>query len=441
MKTTLQFKLSFMFFMVMLISATVSVSLLLLIFSPIMKKNAETQLTEVAASVSALTDLARDKKADGTYDAAKVVSLVTNSGFNVELLEEDSYEVGENLRDIKDKGYHIEASGIIPKATMVIKVFDSYYHIDNFSNDSLYWIVNFVIILSFVGCIVIGTIITSFVGKTILQPLHDMSRATSEIARGNFTVRVRVPDDMEYGMLANNFNKMAVQLSEIETLRGDFISSVSHEFKTPLASIQGFAKLLQDENLSDEDRREYTQIIIDETSRLTKLSTNILSLTKLENQKTIGKKSKFLLDEQIRKILLVLEPEWSKKNIELEVDLEQTTYIGNEELMAQIWQNIINNAIKFTDENGHIGVKLYHGEQCIVVKISDDGPCIPDEKRKKIFEKFYQGDRSRSTEGNGLGLALVQRVVQLCNGSVLVENTEPTGVCFTVQLPYLIEDM
>ena len=358
MKTTLQFKLSFMFFMVMLISASVSVSLLLLIFSPIMKKNAETQLTEVAASVSALTDLVRDKKADGTYDAAKVVSLVTNSGFNVELLEEDSYEVGENLTDIKDKGYHIEATGIIPKATMVIKVFDSYYHIDNFSNDSLYWIVNFVIILAFVGCIVIGTIITSFVGKTILQPLHDMSRATSEIARGNFTVRVRVPDDMEYGMLANNFNKMAVQLSEIETLRGDFISSVSHEFKTPLASIQGFAKLLQDENLSEEDRREYTQIIIDETSRLTKLSTNILSLTKLENQKTIGKKSKFLLDEQIRKILLVLEPEWSKKNIELEVDLEQTTYIGKEELMAQIWQNIINNAIKCTDENGHIGVKL-----------------------------------------------------------------------------------
>ncbi|MBO5576066.1 MAG: HAMP domain-containing histidine kinase [Ruminococcus sp.] len=438
MKTTLQFKLSFMFFMVMLISSTISVTVLLLIFSPIMRRNAETQLSEMAVSINALSEQFKD---NSEYTPSKIVSLVTNSGFTVTNADANKRNISDNIEELEEKGYHIDSSGIIPKASMLVKVKGEYYLIDNFSNDSLYWIVNFVIILSFIGCIVIGTIITSFVGKTILQPLHEISRATSEVARGNFKVRVRVPDDIEYGMLANNFNKMAVQLSEIETLRGDFISSVSHEFKTPLASIQGFAKLLQDDTISEEDRKEYTQIIIDETSRLTKLSTNILSLTKLENQKTIGKKSKFLLDEQMRNILLILEPEWSKKNIELDIDLEQITYIGNEELMAQIWQNIINNAIKFTGEGGHIGVKLYRGDQCIVAKISDDGPSIPDEKRKKIFEKFYQGDHSRSTDGNGLGLALVQRVVELCNGSVWVENTMPTGVCFTVQLPYIIEDM
>ena len=438
MKTTLQFKLSFMFFIVMLISSTISVTVLLLIFSPIMRRNAETQLSEMAVSINALGEQFKD---NSEYTPSKIVSLVTNSGFTVTNADANKRDISDNNEELEEKGYHIDSSGIIPKASMLVKVKGEYYLIDNFSNDSLYWIVNFVIILSFIGCIVIGTIITSFVGKTILQPLHEISRATSEVARGNFKVRVRVPDDIEYGMLANNFNKMAVQLSEIETLRGDFISSVSHEFKTPLASIQGFAKLLQDDTISEEDRKEYTQIIIDETSRLTKLSTNILSLTKLENQKTIGKKSKFLLDEQIRNILLILEPEWSKKNIELDIDLEQITYIGNEELMAQIWQNIINNAIKFTGEGGHIGVKLYRGDQCIVAKISDDGPSIPDEKRKKIFEKFYQGDHSRSTDGNGLGLALVQRVVELCNGSVWVENTMPTGVCFTVQLPYIIEDM
>ena len=430
--------------MVMLISSTVSVTLLVLVFSPIMRRNAETQLSEMAVSINALAetfekvDISDVKE---TYNADRIVSFVTNSGFTVEKVGSNSRDVSEGFEDIEKKGYHIESSGLVPKAKLTIKIYDTYFVIDNFSNDSIYWIINFVIILSFIGCIVIGTIITAFVGKTILQPLHEISRATSEVARGNFKVRVRVPDDIEYGMLANNFNKMAVQLSEIETLRGDFISSVSHEFKTPLASIQGFAKLLQDESISEEDRKEYTQIIIDETSRLTKLSTNILSLTKLENQKTIGKKSKFLLDEQIRKIILVLEHEWSKKNIELDVDLEEITYVGNEELMAQIWQNIINNAIKFTPQNGHIGVKLYRSEQCIVAKVSDDGPTIPDEKRKKIFEKFYQGDHSRSTEGNGLGLALVQRVVQLCNGSVWVENTAPTGVVFTVQLPYIIEDM
>lgn len=438
MKTTLQFKLSFMFFMVMLISATVSISLLLIIFAPIMRSNASEQLAEMAVSINSLNETFKDNK---DYTPERIVSLVTNSSFTATHVKSTNKRVSEGFEDIQRKGYYITSSGIIPKATMVIKVQDQYYIVESFSNDSLYWIVNFVIILSFIGCIVIGTIITAFVGRTILKPLHEISRATSEVARGNFKVRVRVPDDIEYGMLANNFNKMAVQLSEIETLRGDFISSVSHEFKTPLASIQGFAKLLQDENISEEDRKEYTQVIIDETSRLTKLSTNILKLTKLENQKTIGKKSKFLLDEQIRKIIVMLEPEWSRKNIELDVDLEEITYIGNEELMAQIWQNIINNAIKFTGEGGNIGVKLYRSEQCIVVKISDDGPCIPDEKRTKIFEKFYQGDHSRSTDGNGLGLALVQRVVELCNGSVWVENTAPTGVCFTVQLPYIIEDM
>ena len=437
MKTTLQFKLSFMFFMVMLISATVSITLLLFIFSPIMRKSAEEQLSEMAVSINTLSTKLDEKE----YSPEKVISIVTNSSYTSSSLKSTDKRISEGFEELEDKGFYIKSSGIVPKASMIIKIHDSYYLIESFSNDSLYWIVNFVIILSFIGCIVIGTIITSFVGKTILKPLHEISRATSEVARGNFKVRVRVPDDIEYGMLANNFNKMAVQLSEIETLRGDFISSVSHEFKTPLASIQGFAKLLQDETISEDDRREYTQVIIDETSRLTKLSTNILKLTKLENQKTIGKKSKFLLDEQIRKIIVMLEPEWSKKNIDLDIDLEEITYIGNEELMAQIWQNIINNAIKFTGENGNIGVKLYRSEQCIVVKISDDGPCIPDEKRTKIFEKFYQGDHSRSTDGNGLGLALVQRVVELCNGSVWVENTQPTGVCFTVQLPYIIEDM
>lgn len=427
-----------MFFMVMLISATVSITLLLLIFSPIMRNSAETQLSEMAVSINTISE---KLKGDKDYPPDKIISLVTNSSYTTSVVPMTDKRVLEGNDRINDKGYYIVSTGIVPKATMTIKVQDSYYVIESFSNDSLYWIVNFVIILSFIGCIVIGTIITAFVGKTILKPLHEISRATSEVARGNFKVRVRVPDDIEYGMLANNFNKMAVQLSEIETLRGDFISSVSHEFKTPLASIQGFAKLLQDGAISQDERREYTQIIIDETSRLTKLSTNILSLTKLENQKTIGKKSKFLLDEQIRKIILMLEPEWSKKNIDLDVDLEEITYIGNEELMAQIWQNIINNAIKFTNENGNIGVKLYRSEQCIVAKISDDGPHIPDEKRTKIFEKFYQGDHSRSTDGNGLGLALVQRVVELCNGSVWVENIMPNGVCFTVQLPYIIEDM
>lgn len=248
--------------------------------------------------------------------------------------------------------------------------------------------------------------------------------------------------DPEYSILAQNFNKMAEELAGTETLRGDFISNVSHEFKTPLASIQGFAKLLQSDDITEQEREEYTQIIIDETSRLSKLSSNILRLTKLENQKTVGKKTRFSLDEQIRKILLVLEPEWSKKKIDLDIDLEDIMYVGSEELMAQIWQNIINNAIKFTPEGGKISVKLFRNEKNISAEIWDNGPSIAPDVKAKIFDKFYQGDRSRATEGNGLGLALVKRIIELSEGSIEVENDmKKGGVCFRISLPYLIEDM
>ena len=330
----------------------------------------------------------------------------------------------------------------MPNATIISQVYDKFVIIDSFSSDSVYWVVNLVVIIAFMVCIVIGTIITAFMSRSIIQPIRDLSAAAAEIAKGNFKVRVREPSDPEYSILAQNFNKMAEELAGTETLRGDFISNVSHEFKTPLASIQGFAKLLQSDDITEQEREEYTQIIIDETSRLSKLSSNILRLTKLENQKTVGKKTRFSLDEQIRKILLVLEPEWSKKKIDLDIDLEDIMYVGSEELMAQIWQNIINNAIKFTPEGGKISVKLFRSEKNISAEIWDNGPSIAPDVKAKIFDKFYQGDRSRATEGNGLGLALVKRIIELSEGSIEVENDmKKGGVCFRISLPYLIEDM
>lgn len=432
-RTSLQFKLALMFFMVMAISASISISVLLLVFSPIMKENAEQQMAGFAASVKMLED-------DG-YKYNDIVAITNTASFNITTINKSSAKVVNNYKQLKDKGYYINSDGIIPQATMITSIDGVYVEVDSFSSENLYWMVSFVIIVAFIVCIIIGTIITGFVGRTILQPIHDLSKATSEVARGNFAVRVREPSDNEYGTLARNFNKMAQELSGIETLRGDFISNVSHEFKTPLASIQGFAKLLQDESLSPEDKREYTQIIIDETSRLTKLSSNILRLTKLENQTTIGKKNRFSIDEQIRKIILMLEPEWSKKNIDLDIDLEDVFYVGNEELMGQVWQNVINNAIKFTPEGGEIRVRLFRSDNGIVVKISDNGPSIPADKIEKIFEKFYQADHSRATEGNGLGLALVKRIIDLSGGHISVENLYEGGVCFNVELPYQVEDM
>ena len=198
---------------------------------------------------------------------------------------------------------------------------------------------------------------------------------------------------------------------------------------------------MQNNDLSQQDRTDYAQVIIDETTRLTKLTTNILNLSKLENQTTIANRTRFSLDEQIRNIIVMLEPEWSKKNIDLDIALDDVYYYGNEDLMGQIWQNIINNAIKFTPVGGKIKVQLYRTESNITAKITDNGIGVSEEAKKKIFEKFYQGDHSRKTEGNGLGLALVKRIIDLCEGDVYVDNVPEGGVCFTVELPFVIGDM
>ena len=433
-RTTLQFKLSMIFFGVMTVSALLSCTIIILVFGPFMKENMQSKLENMAQSIQKME---KTKK----FSTDDIADIISSSSYTVKKVEKYEYEVTAYYAEIKEKGYYIHQSGFIPEATLVCRAGNAYISVSTFSSESMTWILILILLVAFFICILIGTIITAAVSRTILQPIHDLNRATSEVARGHFNVRVKVPSDREYGALARNFNKMAEELGEIETLSGDFISSVSHEFKTPLASIQGFAKLLQDKNLSEEDREEYTQVIIDETSRLSKLSSNILKLTKLENQRTIGKNTRFSLDEQIRSIILILEPEWSKKNIDLDIDLEGINYLGNEELMAQIWQNIINNAIKFTPVNGKIIIRLFRSDTGIVTKISDNGPNIPKDKIDKIFDKFYQADKSRATEGNGLGLALVKRVVDLCKGSVGVENLYEGGVCFTVELPYIIEDM
>ena len=265
MKTSLQFKMALMFFVVMLVSASISISALLLIFSPIMEDNSEQQLRSVTSSMDELETL-------GKYTTDEIINLCTNSSFSVKKIDPGDKSLKGIKDELNDKGTVIQASGVLPNVTAVTVVNGEYVEIDSFAKENVYWVVNFVVIIAFIVCIILGTVITAFISRTILQPIRDLNKATTEVARGNFSVRVREPLDAEYGTLTRNFNRMAEELSGIETLRGDFISNVSHEFKTPLASIQGFAKLLQDDSLSDSDRCEYTQIIIDETTRLSKLA-------------------------------------------------------------------------------------------------------------------------------------------------------------------------
>ena len=435
MKTSLQFKIALLFFGVMLLSALISVSVLLVILRPVLMDNSQNGLINLTSSMKQL----ESSKAD--YSTDEIISICNTGNAEVVKLEPKSGEYYRVKIEASEYNCYIESEGIIPRMTGYTVINGDYLKMSSLATENIYWVAMFILVITMIVCIIIGSLITVFISNRFFKPIRDLTNATTMVARGIFSVRVPPSNDREYGKLIKNFNRMTEELAGIETLRGDFISNVSHEFKTPLASVQGFAKLLQDDSLSADERREYTQIIINETARLSKLTSDILRLSKLENQNTIVNRSRFSLDEQIRRIMLVLEPEWTKKNIELDIELDDVYYFGNEELMAQIWQNIINNAIKVTPENGVIKVRLFRSDKSITARISDSGPSIPPDVCEHIFDKFYQGDNSRKTEGNGLGLALVKRIVDLCSGKIYVENLYEGGVCFVIELPYVVSDM
>lgn len=271
--------------------------------------------------------------------------------------------------------------------------------------------------------------------KQIVKPIKRLTDATKQVAIGNFDVEVNQKTHDEIGILVMNFNKMAKELKNNEYLKKDFVSSVSHEFKTPIASISGFAKIIQSNEIDDQTRREYIQIIIDETDRLAKLSSNLLRLSSLENQAIIEKTHHFSLDEQIRRVILLLEQTWSKKALELDLDLEALDFRGDEELLQQVWINLLDNAIKFSDHGGLLTVRVYAQSQSAIVEIGDSGKGMDDATVGRIFEKFYQGDLAHKTDGNGLGLSIVKRIVDLYEGEISCVSRLGHGTTFTIKLP------
>lgn len=283
-----------------------------------------------------------------------------------------------------------------------------------------------------------GTLLAALFGKYYLRPVKQLSDATREVKRGNF--RVRVEQDTarplsEMGELVKNFNEMVRELDGIELLRNDFINNFSHEFKTPIVSIRGFAHELQHGGLEESQRQEYAKIIAEESDRLAKLSTNVLELSKLENQQIVINKSEFFLDEQLRQCILLREKEWTEKNLDIIPELESMRFFGNEEILAHIWTNLIGNAIKFTPENGEVRIRLWETDTHVTVEIADTGIGMTDEVKQHIFEKFYQGDASHHRDGYGIGLTMAARAAALCGGHVSVESTPGKGSTFTVLLP------
>lgn len=296
--------------------------------------------------------------------------------------------------------------------------------------------------LTFVNVLLISlifTVIDAIRRKLMVdRPTKRIVSAGEKITSGDFSVHIEPFSDNHayesFNSIIHCFNKMAQELRSVETLRTDFIANVSHELKTPLAVMQNYGTMLQAPDLSDEKRIEYAKGITDNSRRLASLITNILKLNKLENQQIFPVSESFDLSEQLCQSLLQFEDIWEEKEIEIETDIEDGIYINSDtELLSLVWNNLLSNAFKFT-ESGTVSVILTADKDFATVKISDTGCGISAETGKHIFEKFYQGDTSHAIQGNGLGLALVKRVIDIMNGEITVESQVGKGSTFTVRL-------
>lgn len=284
--------------------------------------------------------------------------------------------------------------------------------------------------------ILVATLVSTRGVRSRFRPMDELMDAMHRVSQGDFDVRVEEEDlPGQMSDLMHSFNDMAEELGSIELFRKDFINNFSHEFKTPIVSIRGFAKQLERDDLTEEQRREYTSIIISESERLANMSSNILLLTKLENQQIVTDKQDYALDEQLRSCILLLEKQWTEKNIELSLGLDEVVYHGNEEMMSHVWVNLIGNAIKFSPEGGLLEVGCVRRADGIVVTVRDHGEGMDAATQARIFEKFFQGDSAHATEGNGLGLSLVRRIVELCGGKIELDSAPGRGTSFTVILP------
>ncbi len=271
------------------------------------------------------------------------------------------------------------------------------------------------------------------------RPVRRIVEGAEKIMRGDFTARIEPFHSIDSGdgfdVIIDCFNRMAEELSGVETLRTDFIANVSHELKTPLAVIQNYGTMLQSPDLSEAQRTDYAKAVTEQSHRLADLITNILKLNRLENQRIYPAAKRYDLGEQLAECLLGFESTWEKKGIEIETDLEEDVFVeSDDELLSLVWNNLFSNALKFTEPGGTVSVTLKTEGASAVVKVADTGCGISPETGKHIFEKFYQGDTSHAAQGNGLGLALVKRVVDIVGGEITVESEVGKGSTFTVKI-------
>jgi len=262
-----------------------------------------------------------------------------------------------------------------------------------------------------------------------------LSEAIRKVAAGDYSTRITEYKRAQIKPIYEDFNKMCAELESVKLLRNDFINSYSHEFKTPIASINGFASLVLEKDLPEEEQKEYLKIIVDESSRLSNLATSTILLSKLTAQSIVTDIEEYDLGEQLRECSIILSGKWLQKNMEFDVSLDHVMYSGNKEMMQHLWINLLDNAVKYTPEGGKVTVSVSEENGYAIVKIADTGEGMSKEVREHLFDPYFQGDSSHSRQGLGLGLSIVKRIVELCKGTISVRSKVGEGSIFTVILP------
>ncbi|HOD92792.1 MAG TPA: HAMP domain-containing sensor histidine kinase [Clostridia bacterium] len=392
-------------------------------------KENQRYIAETIISAKDETDLSLDR-----------IIAITHNALYPAILTKSIEDLNLNERDInllENGSIVFIKQRVIPVGISVVKANEYYLRVGYQPENNLFR--NYAMLLAYalLFSIVVFMLIIVGLSNKAMKPIVLLNNATQEVAKGNFDVVVVNDSQDEIGQLTDSFNKMTKELKSIEYLRKDFVSNVSHEFKTPISSILGFAKLLDNDKLTDEEKKEYLAIIVEESERLSNLSTNILKLSKLESQDIVFNKTEYSLDEQIRRVILLLEPKWCEKNIDFDIEMESISFLADEDLMQQVWINLLNNAIVYSNQNGIIHIRMYKQkeEEKAVIIIQDEGKGMDKHTQERMFEKFFKGDPSHSKEGAGLGLALVKRIVDLHQGIIEVESELGKGTAIKLTFP------
>lgn len=374
-----------------------------------------------------------DQKTD--LSLQELVGMVSHDSLHVTLLTEPELRLSAKERELLSNQMILTHwSGLLDYPVTYVQLSDAVMRITTGRSSNLLLSAFLRINFALLSFLTVFALMAFWASYKISRPISELMKATEQVQAGDFSVRLSEEEPGEVGALTRSFNEMTAALSRTAYLQKDFISSISHEFRTPIASIRGFARLLQMPGLTQTQREEYVQMIAQESDRLSRLSNTLLRLTSLEQQETPASLSAFQLDEQLRQVILRLEPIWSARKIDWQLALSPVTITSDSELLTQVWINLLQNAIKFSPEGSVIEVSVSATDMA-EVEITDHGIGMDEATIQRIFDRFYQADSSRSREGVGLGLCLVQRILVMLDGEIHVRSTPGEGSVFRVRIP------